>query len=146
MIRDAPHMAHENLQRDRELEGSSDRSFGLVFAIVFALIACWPLLDGEAPRWWALAVAVALALIAVLRPVFLSAPNRWWLKLGSVLGNIVGPIALGILFYGVFAPLGFVMRLTGKDPLRARLDPGADSYWVPRKPPGPPPDSLTNQF
>ena len=139
-------MAHENLQRDREVEGSSDRSFGLVFAVVFAAIACWPLLDREAPRWWAVAVAVVLALVAVLKPALLSAPNRWWLKLGIVLGNIVGPIALGILFYGIFAPLGFVMRLTGKDPLRTRLDPGADSYWVPRKPPGPPPDSLTNQF
>jgi hypothetical protein len=139
-------MAHENLQRDQAVEGSSDRSFGLVFSIVLTVVAAWPLLDREAPRWWALALAVVLALIAVLWPALLSAPNRWWLKLGIALGNIVGPIALGILFYGVMAPLGFVMRLTGKDPLRTRLDSGADSYWVPRKPPGPPPDSLTNQF
>ena len=140
-------MAHENLERDRQVEGSTDRSFGLVFAIMFVVIACWPLLHGEAPRWWALAIAVVLALIAVVRPAFLSAPNRWWLKLGIVVGNIVAPIALGVLVYFVFTPLGFVMRLTGKDLLRSRLDdPGTDSYWVPREPPGPPPDSLTNQF
>lgn len=139
-------MAHENLQREREVEGSSDRSFGLVFSIVLTVVAAWPLLERESPRWWALALAAVLALIAALRPAVLSAPNRWWLKLGIALGNIVGPIALAILFYGVIAPLGFVMRLTGKDPLRTRLDSGAESYWVPRKPPGPPPDSLTNQF
>ena len=55
-------------------------------------------------------------------------------------------IAVAVLFYTVVAPLGFAMRLAGKDPLRLRLDPRAESYWLPRKPPGPPPDSLTNQF
>jgi hypothetical protein len=53
---------------------------------------------------------------------------------------------LGILFYGVIAPIGAAMRLTGKDPLRLELDSSADSYWIPRKPPGPPPESMTNQF
>ncbi len=139
-------MAHENLLRDLEVEGSSDRSFGLVFAVVFAAIACWPLLDGGAPRWWALAVAAVLTSIALVRPAFLSAPNRWWLRFGILLGNIVGPIAMGILFYCIFTPFGLVMRLTGRDSLRTRFDPGAQSYWVPREPPGPPPDSLTNQF
>src|SRR5207245_2655995 len=117
-----------------------------VFAGLFVVIACWPLFHGEAPRWWAFGVGAVLAVIAAVTPALLAGPNRWWLKLGIVLGKIVGPIALGILFYGVFAPLGFVMRLTGKVPLRTRPDPGADSYWLPRKPPGPPPDSLTNQF
>jgi hypothetical protein len=139
-------MAHENLQRDQHVEGSSDRVFGLVFAGFFVVIACWPLLDGIAPRRWAFGIALVLALIAVFSPALLSTPNRWWLKLGIVLGKIVGPIALGILYYCVCGPLGFVMRLTGKDPLRLKLDPGADSYWIPRTPPGPPPDSMTNQF
>lgn len=139
-------MAHENLQRIREVEGSSDRSFELVFAVVFAIIACWPLLGGGAPRWWALAVAAALGMIAAFKPALLSAPNRWWLKLGIILGNIVGPIALAILFYAVFTPLGLLKRLTGEDPLRKKFDPASASYWVPREPPGPPPDSLTNQF
>lgn len=61
-------------------------------------------------------------------------------------GRVVGPIALGILFYGVLTPLAVVMRLTGKDRLRLKRDPGADSYWIPRRPPGPPPDSMTRQF
>lgn len=139
-------MAHENLQRDQHVEGSSDRGFGLVFAGLFVVIAGWPMFYGEAPRWWAFAIAAVLAMIAALRPALLAGPNRLWTKLGVLLGNVVGPIAVGVLFYGVVAPLGVVMRLTGKDPLRVKLDARADSYWIPRKPPGPPPDSMTNQF
>lgn len=139
-------MAHEDLSREQQVEGSSDRSFGLVFAAVFLVVACWPLFHGELPRWWAVGVAMGFVIIAFWRPVLLAGLNRQWIKLGLLLGRIVSPIALGILFYGVVAPIGLVMRLTGKDPLRLKLDSGANSYWIPRKPPGPPPDSMTNQF
>lgn len=139
-------MAHEDLNRHQQVEGSSDRAFGWVFAAVFVVIACWPLFNAGAPRWWSFGVAAVVAVVAMLKPALLAGPNRLWRKLGVLLGRVVGPVALGVLFYGVVAPLGVVMRLTGKDPLRLKLDPGADSYWIPRKPPGPPPDSLTNQF
>jgi hypothetical protein len=117
-----------------------------VFAVVFLLIAGWPLFYSESPRWWALGIAAGFALIALLKPVLLAPLNRQWFKLGLLLGKIVSPIALGILFYGVVAPIGLLVRLTGKDPLRLKLDAATDSYWIPRKPPGPPPDSMTNQF
>jgi hypothetical protein len=139
-------MAHEDLSRDQQVEGSSDRSFGLVFAAVFLFIACSPLFHRELPRWWALGIAVVFAIIAIWKPALLAVPNRLWTKLGVLLGKVVSPIALGILFYGVITPIGAVMRLAGKDPLRLKLDSAADSYWIPREPPGPPPDSMTNQF
>lgn len=139
-------MSHEDLSREHQVEGSSDRTFGLVFAGVFLIIACWPLLHRETPRWWALGVAVVFALIAIAKPALLSHPNRLWTKLGVLLGKVVSPIALGILFYGVITPIGIMMRLTGKDPLRLKTGLDADSYWILRKPPGPPPDSMTNQF
>jgi predicted membrane metal-binding protein len=139
-------MAHENLQRSQHVEGSSDRGFGLVFAAVFAIIAAWPLLHAQSPRWWALVLAGALAVIAATRPAVLARANRLWTCFGVFLGNVVGPLAVGVLFYAVVTPLGFVMRLTGKDPLRLRLDAREQSYWIVRRPPGPPPDSLTNQF
>ena len=139
-------MAHEDLSRDQQIEGSSDRSFGLVFAGVFLVVAGWPLFYREWPRWWALVVAVVFALVAIRRPALLRHLNRLWTKLGLLLGKIVSPIALGILFYGVVAPIGVLVRLAGKDPLHLKLDSKADSYWIPRKPPGPPPDSMTNQF
>ena len=139
-------MAHENLQRIQHVAGSSDRNFGLVFGGFFLLIACWPLLHGETPRWWAFGAAAVFAAIAAVRPALLAGPNRLWTQLGVLLANVISPIALGVLFYGVVAPIGFMARLTGKDPLRLKLDPDANSYWIERKPPGPPPDSLTNQF
>jgi hypothetical protein len=84
--------------------------------------------------------------IALTNPTLLASLNRLWIKLGVLLGKLVSPIALGVLFYGVLVPIGVVMRLTGKDPLRLKRDTGAASYWISRTPPGPPPDSMTNQF
>jgi len=105
-----------------------------------------PLRHGHAPRWWAFAVAGLVALIALLRPVLFAKPNRLWTKLGVLLGKVVSPIALGILLYAVLTPLALVLRLTGRDPLRLKIDRDTDSYWIVRKPPGPAPDSMRNQF
>ncbi len=139
-------MAHEDLNRDQHVEGSSDRAFGLVFAGVFLLVAGWPLLHGEAPRWWSAGAAGMFALVALAKPALLAGMNRLWMKLGILLGKVVSPVALGILFYGVLTPIGAAMRLAGKDPLRLKLEPGAGSYWIARDPPGPPPGSMNNQF
>ena len=139
-------MAHENLSRDQEVEGSSDRAFGWVFAIFFLIISCWPMIKAESPRWWALCLAMLFGLAALFKPLLLASLNKWWMKFGVLLGKIVSPIALGVLFYLVFTPVGAIIRVTGKDPLRLKRDAAAGSYWVPRHPPGPPPDSMSNQF
>jgi hypothetical protein len=139
-------MAHEDLARPHVLQGSSDRVFGLVFAVVFLGVGLHPLVSGEAPRMWALVVAAGLVCVSLVKPTLLAVPNRLWMKLGLLLGALTSPIALGILFYGVFTPIALVFRTTGKDPLRLKRDPAATTYWLPREPPGPAPDSLTNQF
>jgi len=139
-------MAHEDLTREQLVEGSSDRSFGVVFAVVFVVIAGWPLWYGEALRGWSAWVAAVFLLLAMARPALLAGLNRQWLKLGVLLGRVVSPIALGLLFYGVITPIGIALRLAGKDPLRLKFDRGAQSYWIRREPPGPPPDSMHNQF
>ena len=139
-------LAHEDLAREEAVEGSSDRAFGVVFAVVFLVLASWPLLHGGPPRWWACFVGAAFALVALAKPALLTAPNRLWSKFGILLGHVISPVALGIFFYAVLTPVGVAMRLAGKDPLRLSRDPGTASYWLPRRPPGPPPDSMTNQF
>lgn len=139
-------MSHEDLTREEEVEGSSDRSFGLVFAAVFLIVGGLPLLHAGAARWWAIGVSAAFAVVALALPSILAVPNRLWMQLGLLLAKVVSPIALGILFYLVFTPVGFLMRLSGKDPMRLKLEPEATSYWIKREPPGPPPQSMTNQF
>jgi Saxitoxin biosynthesis operon protein SxtJ len=139
-------MSHEDLTREEEVEGSSDRSFGVVFAVVFLIVALLPLLHSGAVRWWSVGVSAAFAVVAFTVPSILAVPNRLWMKFGLLLAKIVSPIALGILFYLVFTPIGLLMRLSGKDPMRLKADPNAKSYWIDREPPGPPPQSMTNQF
>lgn len=127
-------------------EGSSDRSFGLVFAVFFLIVGLQPLLRGLDPRLWALEFSGVLIVAALFAPTMLTSFNRLWMKLGLLMHGIVSPIALAILFYGVVTPTGLIMRLFGKDPLRLAFDRDAVSYWIERNPPGPDAESLKNQF
>lgn len=68
------------------------------------------------------------------------------MKLGEIMGRIVNPVVLGIMFYGLITPFGLVMRMCRDDPLRRSVDPKANSYWIDRQPPGPAPGSMNNQF
>ncbi len=138
--------AHEDLKRESEVKESSDRSFGVVFAAVFALIGLWPLLGGGGARWWALAAAVAFAVVALAAPRLLRIPNALWQKLGRALNRVVSPLVIGLVFFTAVVPTGLLMRLFGKDPLRLRFDREATSYWIERRPPGPPGDTMPNQF
>ncbi len=139
--------AHESYTRGLCVQGSSDRTLGILFALFFATVALLPLLGGVPPRKWALAVSGAFALAAWLAPAILAPLNRFWTRLGLVLHRITNPIVLGLLFYGVFTPLGlFYRRVLRKDFLKLKRDVRADTYWIERQPPGPPPESMLNQF
>lgn len=137
---------HENLSRQQEIKTSSNRAFGWTFAIVFLIVALLPLLSGAAPRIWSLGVSALFAVVTMVAPSLLSAPNRLWMRFGMLLHRIVSPVALGVIFFLVVTPLGLLMRALGKDLLRLRRDPAADSYWIKREPPGPAPDSMPHQF
>ncbi len=139
-------MAHEDLTRIHEIEGSSSRAFGLMVCGLCLVVAFWPLIGHASPRWWGLGLAIVSAATAIFKPALLAGPNRIWIKLGLLLGKIVSPIALGLVFYCIVTPIGTLVRLTGKDPLRLKLDSRANSYWILREPPGPPPNSMNNQF
>ncbi|MBL8329211.1 MAG: hypothetical protein JNJ71_10195 [Rubrivivax sp.] len=138
--------AIEDLKREDDVEIGSDRSFGIVFFVVFLIIGLWPLMKHGTVRWWSLAIAAAFLVIALVYPKVLAPLNRLWMKFGLLLAAIISPIFLGILFFLVFMPMGLVIRLFGKDPMRLKLDPNAKSYWIPRDPPGPAPGSIHQQF
>lgn len=140
-----PSALHEDLSRSQHAESSSDRAFGLVFAVVFCVVALFPLLRGGEPLVWAWAGAAAFLLVALARPALLAPLNRLWLKVGALLHRIVSPLVLGLVFYGVVLPTGLAMRLVGRRPLHGDFD-GRDSFWVHRDPPGPAPEGMKNQF
>jgi hypothetical protein len=133
-------------QQEAAVKPSSNRTFGLVFAAFFALVALLPLLRGHAMRRWALPFSALFLLAGLAAPKILAPLNRAWTALGTLLHAVVNPLVLGVLFYLVFAPFGWVLRRMGKDFLRLRPAPGAASYWIPRQPPGPPPESMSRQF
>jgi hypothetical protein len=138
---------HENLDRREKIKGSSDRSFGLVIAVGFAFVALLPLWHPpHQPRWWALAVAVMFALFAWFWPRHLAVLNRLWLRFGLVLSAILSPVVLGLLFYSTLLPIGLIMRISGKDPLRMRPDRDSNSYWIKRDLAGVSQNSMRHQF
>ena len=111
---------------------SSDRSFGFVFAVVFALIAGWPLWHGAAPRWWALGLAVAFVLVAIVRSEILRPLNRAWLALGRLLHLVVSPVVMGVIYFLCVTPIGWLMRRRGKDILSLLRRADLSSYWITR--------------
>ncbi len=124
--------AHEDFTPHNAPRAASDRHFGLVFCAVFVAVALWPVLRHSAVRAWALAAAVAFLLVALLRPPLLNPLNRAWAGFGRLLGRVVNPAAMCVLFYAVITPVALWRRLLGKDPLRLRPDGGTTSYWVER--------------
>lgn len=139
---------HEDFGRTEEVKGSSDRGFGLTVGGLLLLIALVrAYLYG--PGWvqYGLGgIGVALLVLGLVAPGSLRGPNRAWMKLGMVLSRLVNPIVLALIYGTTMVPIGLMMRATGRDPLRLRLDPKADSYWIMRDPPGPAPETMINQF
>lgn len=125
---------------------ASDRSFGVVFTIFFAVVSLWPLIDGRPPRPWALACAAGFALTSALRPACLSPLNRIWTRIGLAMHRVVNPIVLTLIFWLTIVPTGLVLRLLGKRPLQLERDPACDSYWIERRPPGPARGSMRRRF
>ncbi|MEO5362606.1 MAG: SxtJ family membrane protein [Magnetococcus sp. DMHC-8] len=123
---------------------ASDRSFGLVFAAVFALVGLHPLLDGPEPSPWWLLAAAALLPVALWRPGWLAPGNRLWTRFGLLLNRFTAPLVMGVLFLTVVTPIGLLMRLLGQRPLRLSYEPEADSYWIVRQ--SPTPDSMKRPF
>ena len=139
-----PGAFHESLARD-EHPGPSSRSFGLTFAGVFVALGLLPLLRGDDVRVWSLALAGALGATGLAKPSLLDIPNRLWMRLGRVINRFIGPLILGLFFYGLLTPLAAILRAAGRDPLHRKRREGATTYFVERTTPATPP-SLRNQY
>lgn len=140
------HSTHETFARDETVVAGSDRSFGLVMAAAFAILTLINAWHGGRLWPWTAAVAALFVAGALLYPAALNPLNRIWLKFGLILHKLVSPVVMGVLFFGTVLPTGLIMRAAGKDPLRLRRERHASTYWIVRQPPGPPPETMKDQF
>jgi hypothetical protein len=137
---------HELLHSDDVVKLSSDRTFGVVISLVFALLALLPVTRGRLAHWRLLVAGVAVLVIAFLLPRLLHPLNLLWGRLASVLNRIISPIVIALLFFLGFGIAGAILRILGKDLLRLKTSPDQESYWITRDPPGPAPEGMLNQF
>ena len=111
---------------------SSNRSFGLLFFVVFFLIGIWPLFKENDYRSWSLIISIIFLILGLLNSKLLKPLNNLWIKFGEILGKIIAPIIMMIVFFIVLTPLSFIVRLFGKDLLKLKFIK-KNSYWINRK-------------
>jgi hypothetical protein len=122
---------------------NSEKSFGIVFSIVFLIVALYPLTNSEGIHLWAIIVSAMFLLLALVAPRILALPNKIWFKFGIFLGSIIAPVVMALVYFVTVLPTGLIMRLLGKDLLKQKLDKNAQSYWIERSEPM---GSMKNQF
>ena len=117
---------------DSKIKISSNRNFGLVFFVVFLIVALWPLKHNEDIRLWSLVLSIIFFILGILNSRLLTPLNKLWFKFGILLGSIVSPIIMGIVYFTVVTPTGVLMRLLGKDLLRTSKIKNTSTYWIKR--------------
>ena len=120
------------MKTESKIKISSNRSFGLVFFVVFLIVALWPLKSGEDIRIWSLALSIIFFSLGILNSKLLTPLNKLWFKFGILLGSIVSPIVMGIVFFLVVTPTSIIMHLLGKDLLKKNKIKSASTYWIKR--------------
>ncbi len=111
---------------------SSNRSFGILFCIVFAIIAFWPILSGSPLRLWSLPISIIFLVLGLLNSKLLNPLNIVWIKFGEILGRIIAPIVMAIIYFIIVTPIGLFMRLIGKDLLNIKFSK-INTYWIKRE-------------
>ena len=125
-----------------DIKIGSNRSFGIVFFIVFLIISIYPLLHGENIRVWSLIISIIFLILGLLNSKLLNPLNKIWFKLGLILGKIISPIVMGIIFFLVVTPIALFMRLLKKDLLNLKFNK-KNTYWIEKSGPK---SKMKNQF
>lgn len=116
--------------KHKEIKTGSNKSFGIFFFVIFIIIALWPLLINEKIRIWSIIISIIFLTLGLLNSKILTPFNKLWMRLGILLGSIVSPIVMGIIYFGVITPIGLIMKLFGKDVLNLKLDKNKPTYWL----------------
>ena len=112
---------------------ASIKSFGILFFFVFLIVGLWPLLNDNEIRIWSIVLSVIFLLLGLTKSKILIPLNNYWIKLGEILGKIVAPIIMLIVFLGVVTPMAFLVKLLGKDLLNLKFNKKINSYWLNRQ-------------
>jgi hypothetical protein len=113
------------------MKKSSEKSFGVTFSVLFFLIGIWPLLSLEEIRIWSLILSIIFLALAFFQPKLLKPLNYSWIKLGEVLGTIIAPLIMALVFFIILTPTSFIVRIMGKDLLRLKFSK-KNTYWLKR--------------
>ena len=125
-----------------EVKIGSNRSFGIVFSIVFLLISLYPLINGENLRLWSLIISIVFLILGIINSNLLKPLNKLWFKFGLLLGKIISPFVMGIIFFVVVTPIAILMRLLRKDLLNLKFNKN-NTYWIQKSGPK---SKMKNQF
>ena len=125
-----------------EVKIGSNKNFGIVFFVVFLIISLYPILNDDSLRLWSLVISITFLILGLMNSKILSPLNRLWFKIGIILGTIISPIIMGIIFFFVVTPIGYLMRLFKKDVLNLKFNDNK-SYWIEKKGPK---SKMKNQF
>jgi len=116
---------------DKKNKINSNKSFGLVFVVVFLIIALWPLLNGNEIRIWSICISLIFLFLTIIKSTILTPLNKIWNKFGLLLGTIISPLIMAAVFFLVVTPTAYIMRLRRKDLLN-KLYSNKPSYWIKR--------------
>ena len=117
-----------------DIKISSNRSFGIVFFVIFLLISVYPLLYNENIRIWSLIISIIFLFLGIINSRILTPFNHIWFKFGLVLGRFISPLIMGLVFFLVVTPIGLLMRVFKKDLLNLKFDKN-DTYWINKQEP-----------
>jgi hypothetical protein len=112
----------------------TEKSFGIVFSILFLIIAIYPLTSNHPIHVWSLVLSTLFLILAYIAPKSLTIPNKLWFKFGLLLGSIVAPIVMALVFFTSVVPIGLIMRFIGKDLLKQKIDKNCKTYWQTKEP------------
>ena len=112
---------------------SSNKSFGLLFFVVFLILALWPLKNGSNINLYFTISSIIFLILGLINSKLLSPLNKLWIKLGEILGMIIAPIVMALVYFVILTPVSFIVRIFGKDLLSLKLLKEKETYWIERK-------------
>ena len=126
-----------------DIKIGSNRSFGIIFFIIFLLVSLYPLTNDESIRYWSLIISMIFLVLGLFNSNLLSPLNKIWFRFGILLGKLISPFIMGVIFFLVVTPIGLIMKIIKKDLLNLRFRKDKETYWIEKTEPK---SKMKNQF